>query len=173
MLLSGSMLMITHWTNTLMLGMFRPEAEVGIFNVAVKISTSTIFTLIAINTVAAPKFAEFYGGKDIRGLKKFVQQSTKLIFWTSFPILLVIAFFPSFILGIIGEEFKAGVFALLLLTIGQFISSISGSVGILLNMTGKQKVYQYIMIATAVLNIILNVLMIPKYGINGPAIVTM
>jgi O-antigen/teichoic acid export membrane protein len=173
MLLSSSMLMITQWTNTLMLGIFRTEAEVGIFNVAAKISTSISFTLIAINTIAAPKFAEFYGGKDIRGLEKFVQQSTKLIFWTSFPILLVIAIFPSFILGIFGEEFKAGVFALLLLTIGQFISSISGSVGTLLNMTGKQKVYQYIMIATAVLNIILNVLMIPKYGIIGAAIVTM
>jgi O-antigen/teichoic acid export membrane protein len=173
MLLSGSMLMITHWTNTLMLGMFRTEAEVGIFNVAAKISTSISFTLIAVTTIAAPKFAEFYGKKDYIGLEKFIQQSTKLIFWTSLPILLVIAFFPSFILGIFGDEFKTGVFALLVLTIGQFISSISGSVGILLNMTGKHKVYQYIMIATTILNIILNLLIIPKYGINGAAIVTM
>lgn len=173
MLLSSSMLMITHWTNTLMLGMFRPEAEVGIFNVAVKISTATSFTLIAINTITAPKFAEFYGRGDYIGLEKFVQQSTKLIFWTSFPILLVIVFSPSFILGIFGEEFKTGAFALLLLTIGQFINSVSGSVGILLNMTGRHKVFQYIMLTTAFLNIILNALLIPKYGINGAAIVTM
>jgi O-antigen/teichoic acid export membrane protein len=173
MLLSSSMLMITHWTNTLMLGMFRPEAEVGIFNVAVKISTATSFTLIAINTITAPKFAEFYGRRDYIGLEKFVQQSTKLIFWTSFPILLVIVFSPSFILGIFGEEFKTGAFALLLLTIGQFINSVSGSVGILLNMTGRHKVFQYIMLTTAFLNVILNALLIPKYGINGAAIVTM
>jgi O-antigen/teichoic acid export membrane protein len=173
MLLSSSMLMITHWTNTLMLGIFRTEAEVGIFNVAARISTATSFTLIAINTITAPKFAEFYGKRDYIGLEKFVLQSTKIIFWTSFPILLTIIFSPSFILGIFGEEFKAGVFALLILTIGQFISSVSGSVGILLNMTGRHKVFQYIMLTTAFLNVILNAILIPKYGINGAAIVTM
>jgi O-antigen/teichoic acid export membrane protein len=173
MLLSSSMLMITNWTNTLMLGMFRTEAEVGIFNVAARISTATSFTLIAINSITASKFAEFYGRRDYIGLEKYVQQSTKLIFWTSFPVLLAIIFFPSLILGIFGEEFKKAVVALLLLTIGTFISSISGSVGILLNMTGRHKVFQYIILTTAFLNIILNALLIPKYGINGAAIVTM
>ena len=173
MLLSSSMFLIMNWTAIIMLGMFKTDAEVGIFNVAVKIATFASITLIAINSIAAPKFAEFYGKRDMKGLRKIAQQSTKIIFWTSFPILLVIFLFPSFILGIFGQEFKTGVYALILLTIGQFINAISGSVGFILQMTGKQKVFQNIIFIATLINIILNVILIPRYGINGAAFASM
>lgn len=173
MLLSSSMFFIMNWTAIIMLGMMKTDAEVGIFNVAVKIATVTSITLFAINSIAAPKFAEFYGKRDMKGLGKIAQQSTKLIFWTSFPILLVIFIFPSFILGIFGQEFKTGIYALILLTIGQFINAISGSVGLILQMTGKQKVFQNIMFIATLINIILNAILIPRYGINGAAFASM
>ena len=173
MMLSGSMAFIMGWTATIMLGMFKSDMEVGIFNVAVKVAVFTSITLVAINSIAAPKFAEFYGKKDIEGLGKVARQSTKLIFWTSFPILLAIFLFPSFILGIFGTEFKAGIFALLILTVGQFVNAISGSVGFILQMTGKEKVFQNIMLAATALNIALNAVLIPRYGINGAAVANM
>ena len=134
MLFTSSVSFLLHWVDTLMLGMFRGEAEVGVFNIAVKIAMFTGVTLIAINSIAAPKFAEFYGKNDIEGLGRIARQSTKLIFWTSFPIFCVVLLFPSLILGIFGEEFKSGVAALYLLAAGQFVSAISGSVAIILNM---------------------------------------
>ncbi|UJS18257.1 MAG: flippase [Candidatus Jettenia sp.] len=173
MLLSSSMLLVIQWTDTVMLGIFRTEIEVGIYNVALKIANFTAITLFAINSIAAPKFAEFYGRGDIKGLSRVVKQSTKLIFWTSFPILLVILLFPSFILGFFGEEFKTGSHVLLFITIGQFINAISGSVGFVLQMTGKQKVFQNIMLIATVLNIVLNAILIPRYGINGAAFASM
>ena len=173
MMLSSSMFFIMNWTSTIMLGMFRTEADVGIFNVAVKVAALTHITLFAINSIAAPKFAEFYGKNDMKGLAKVVRQSTKLIFWTSFPVLLVIFLLPSFILGIFGGEFKAGVFALVFLTIGQFINAVSGSVGFILNMTGRQKVFQKIMLVATILNITMNIILIPRYGINGAAVANM
>lgn len=173
MLLSSSMFFIMNWTAIIMLGMFKTDAEVGIFNVAVKIATFTSITLFAINSIAAPKFAEFYGKREMKGLGKIAQQSTKLIFWTSFPVLLVIFLFPSFILGIFGQEFKTGIYALILLTIGQFINAISGSVGLILQMTGKQKVFQNIILTATLFNVVLNAILIPKYGINGAALANM
>lgn len=173
MLLSSSMFFIMHWTDTIMLGMFRSEADVGIYNVALKIANITSISLFAINSIAAPKFAEFYTSGDIKGLGKVAKQSTKLIFWSSFPVLLVFFFFPSFILGVFGEEFKVGIYALLFLTIGQFVNAISGSVGFILQMTGKQKVFQNIMLIATVLNIVLNIVLIPKYGIHGAAFASM
>jgi O-antigen/teichoic acid export membrane protein len=173
LMLSSSMLLIMHWTDTIMLGIFRSETDVGIYNVAIKIANFTAIPLFAINGISAPKFAEFYGKGDMRGLKKVVMQSTKLIFWSSFPILLVFLFFPSFSLGLFGKEFKTGLYALEFLTIGQFVNAISGSVGIILQMTGKQKAFQNIMLFATVLNITLNVVLIPRYGINGAAFASM
>lgn len=169
MLLSNSIYFIMQWTDTIMLGMLRTVNEVGVYNVTLKVAPITSISLLAINSIAAPKFAEFYGKGDMKGLEKTVHHSTKIIFWSSFPILLIFFIFPSWILGLFGEEFKAGVYALLLLTIGQFVNAISGSVGYFLTMTGKQNIHQKILLIAITMNIIINALLIPKYGINGAA----
>jgi O-antigen/teichoic acid export membrane protein len=173
MLLASSLMFVMQWTDTVMLGMFSTEKAVGVYNVALRVSMLTSVTLMAINSIAAPKFAEFYARGDMEGLGRVARQSTRLIFWGSLPILLVFFVLPSFILGIFGPEFKAGVYALLLLAVGQFVNSISGSVGYILQMTGKQKVFQNIILVAAVLNIVLNAILIPRYGINGAAFASM
>ncbi len=170
MLLSSSLFMIMSWADTIMLGMWRTEEEVGIYNVAVKLSLITSFTLAAVNSIAAPKFAEFWGNGDIKGLARVAQQSTKLIFWTSAPILVLYILFPKFFMGIFGEEFRKGALALVFLTIGQFVNASVGSVGYILQMTGKQKIFQNIILIAAILNIMLNLLLIPKLGIVGAAV---
>jgi O-antigen/teichoic acid export membrane protein len=76
-------------------------------------------------------------------------------------------------LGIFGREFQTGSFALRLLTVGQFINAISGSVGLILLMTAQERVFHKIIIATTIINFVLNVLLIPKYGVNGAAFVSM
>ena len=152
MLFSSSLALIMGWTDTIMLGMFRSAQEVGMYNVALRVSMITSISLMAINTIAAPKFAEFWGKGDIKGLAKVAQQSTKLIFWTSFPILLLFLIFPKPILGIFGEEFKAGTVALMILTVGQFVNAAAGSVGYILQMTGHQKFHQNVVLIGAIIN---------------------
>ncbi|GAB4390506.1 MAG: oligosaccharide flippase family protein [Thermodesulfovibrionales bacterium] len=173
MFFASSMYLVMHWTDILMLGAMRPESEVGVYNVAVKVATVTSITLFAVNSIAAPKFAESYGKGDTEGLRGTVAASTGLIFWTSLPILIVLVAFPSFVMGIFGDEFRAGRGALLLLVGGQFVNAISGSVGFLLNMTGRQRALQNILLAAAVINIGLNALLIPSYGMNGAALASM
>ena len=46
----------------------------------------------------------------------------------------------------------------------------SGSVGFILQMTGKERVYQYILLVALFFNILLNIFLIPRYGIEGAAI---
>lgn len=173
MLLASSLMLVMQWTDNIMLGMWRTETDVGIYNIALKVAAVTSITLFAINSIAAPKFAAFYGRGDMKGLGRIVRQSTKMIFWTSFPILAVTCLFPSFILGVFGEEFRSGTYALILLAMGQFINSISGSVGYILQMTGKQKIFQNIILCATVINIVLNAILIPPHGINGAAFASM
>lgn len=173
MLLSSSMVFIMHWTDTIMLGIFRTGGEVGVYNVALKIAALTSITLFAVNSIAAPKFAELYGKNDTKGLNKIARLSAKLIFLSSLPIILSFILFPDFFLGLFGNEFKVGVRALIILTFSQFINAISGSVGYILIMTGKQKKYQNIILAATIINITLNLFFIPRYGINGAALASM
>ena len=96
-----------------------------------------------------------------------------MIFWSSFPLVIVFFMFPDFLLGLFGEEFKVGVTAFIFLSCGRLISSFSGSVGNILQMTGNQNIYAIILLIGAILNVVLNLILIPLYGINGAAIASM
>ncbi|MDF9799720.1 O-antigen/teichoic acid export membrane protein [Catalinimonas alkaloidigena] len=173
MLLANSMFLIMQWTDTLMLGGLRSEEEVGVYSVCLKISNLTSVSLMAINSIAAPKFAEMWSTKDIKGLERVVQHATKLIFYISCPILVLITIFPKHVLGIFGTEFTSGYWALILLVVGQFVNSICGSVGYILQMTGNENQFQKIIFVAAILNVLLNTWLIPIYGISGAAIASL
>jgi len=173
MFISSFLFMILSWIDTIMLGMWRTEEEVGIYNVAVRLSMITSFTLASINSIVAPKFAEFWGKKDLEGLKKVAQLSTKLIFWTSVPIFLLYLLFPKWFMGLFGEEFEKGYVALILLTIGQFVNASSGSVGYILQMTGKEKIVRNTLFITVLINLLLNYLLILHLGILGASLASM
>ena len=169
MLFSSSLALIMGWTDTIMLGIFRNAQEVGVYNVVLRVSMITSITLMAINIIAAPKFAEFWGKGDIEGLTKIAKQSTKLIFWTSLPMLLLFLLFPGFVLGMFGEEFNSGILALKILVFGQFLNAIFGSVGYILMMTGHQRFHQNTILIGTFGNFVLNYVLVPKYGITGAA----
>jgi O-antigen/teichoic acid export membrane protein len=174
---------IMAWTDKLMLGsidtpnvalgLTTNSSEVGIYHTAFKLSMFAAVALMSVNSIASPKFAEMFGKNDMDGLKKVVRQSTKMIFWTSIPIATIFFIFPEFFLGFFGEEFKIGVTAFIFLSCGRLISSFSGSVGNILQMTGNQNIYALILSFGAILNVVLNLILIPKYGINGAAIASM
>ncbi len=173
LLFSSSLFLVIDWTDTIMLGMYSTKANIGIYHVCLKLAMLTSITLYAVNSIAAPKFAEYYAQKDLKSLEMIVHQSTKLMFWSSSPIVLIYLIFPTLVLGIFGHDFKKGAVALIFLSIGQFVNVISGSVGYILQMTGKEKIFQYIIFAATILNIVLNMILIPRYGINGAAFASM
>ena len=173
LMLAQSVQYIMAWTDKLLLGNMATSEEVGIYFTAFKLSMFAAVALMSINSIASPKFAEMFAKDDIVGLKRVVQQSTKIIFWVSLPLILVFFIFPEFFLGLFGEEFKLGVTAFIFMSCGRLISSFSGSVGNLLQMTGNQNIFLKILLIGAIINIALNFLLIPvenplsNYGISG------
>ena len=174
MLMTSTMMFLVGQTGVLMLGIFCTEVDVGYYAIAVKLATMTTFVLEAVNSMAGPKFSELFYKGQIDDLFHVAKKSTKLIFITTTPILLILLIFGKFILGIIfGNKFLIVYPALSFLAIGQFVNSISGSSGTFLNMTGNQKEFRNIMMIVVVLNIGLNLWLIPTLGINGAAISAM
>ena len=182
LMFAQSVQFIMAWTDKLMIGNMMTSEDVGIYHIAFKLSMFATIGLMAINSIAAPKFAELYAKQDFEGLKKVVNQSTKFIFWSTIPLVVIFFIFPESLLGIFGDKFKLGVTAFIVLSCGRLISSFSGSVGNLLQMTGKQVMFMNILFAGACINIGLNYLLIPSdnlfsefgvSGINGAAVASM
>lgn len=182
LMFAQSVQFIMAWTDKLMLGNMTNSEDVGIYHTAFKLSMFAAVALMSINSIASPKFAEMFGKNDMEGLKKVVHQSTKMIFWTSVPLVVIFFIFPEFLLGLFGEEFKIGVTAFIFLSCGRLISSFSGSVGNILQMTGNQNIFAKILFVGAILNVTLNLFLIPDtsplavfniVGINGAAFASM
>jgi len=172
MMLSSTILIILGWLDTFILGIYETDENVGIYNVALRLATLTSFTLQAINSILAPKLAKYHQEENTTSLKKIVKLTTALNFYTTLTIVLAIVVLRKPLLNIFGEEFIKGGIILVILCVGQLVNSISGSVGTILQMVGKQKVYQNIVVLALFLNIILNVTLIPLYGGVGAAIST-
>lgn len=174
MFMTATMVFIIGQTGVLILCMFRSEAEVGYYAIAVKLATLTAFMLRAINSMAGPKFSEYFHTNQMDDLFYVAKKSAKLIFFTTIPILLVLLFLGKPILGMVyGPEFTVAYPALAILIMGQFVNSISGSTGILMNMTGNQKTFRNIMVIAAGGNIVLNFWLTPRYGIIGASLSAM
>lgn len=173
LMFAQSVQFIMAWTDKLMLGNMMTAEDVGVYGVAFRLSMFASITLMAINSIASPKFAEMYQQKNMEGLKKVAQQSTKIIFWSTLPLVIIFFMFPRLLLGLFGEQFTIGVHAFMLLSIGKLISALSGSVGNLLQMTGMQFIFMNILLAGAIINILLNYFLIPIHGINGAAVASM
>lgn len=174
MLMTATMTYIISQTGVIILGMFRPEAEVGYYTVAVRLATLPAFILKAVNSMAGPKFSELYHSNKIDELFHVAKKSAKLVFWLTSPILLGYVILGKPLLNIVfGREFTVAYLALVLLVLGQFVHSISGATGLFMNMTGHQKIFRNIVFIAAMTNIALNILLTPKYGIYGAAIAAM
>lgn len=174
MLMTASTQFFSAQTGVIMLGIFRSESDVGYYSVAVRLATLTVFVLQAINTMAAPKFAALYHTGNIDDLFLIARKSTKLIFWTTAPILLGLIVLGHPILSLFyGKDFTHAYPALVLLAIGQFVNSISGSTGHFMSMTGHQNVFSIISFLSALITILLGLILIPPFGIVGAAAVSM
>jgi len=170
MLLSNSMGMVISWTDVLMLGRFVADDQIGVYSIALKLAFLTSIVLNAVNGVSTPKFAELHASGDLQRLARVIHQTTKLLFYTTVPILVVLILGGSYLLGLFGPEFTAGYVTLVILTLGQFVSAVSGPVANVLQMTGHERAFLGIVGLCAAINVVANSVLIPTFGILGAGI---
>jgi O-antigen/teichoic acid export membrane protein len=170
MLMTTSMAFIIGKSGIIVLGIFHSESDVGYYSIAVSLATLTTFVLGAVNSMSASKFSELYHSGEMEEVFRIAKKSTKLIFWTTVPILALLIVFGFPLLSLLyGSNFTVAYPAMILIALGQFVNSICGSTGMFMNMTGHQGVLRNIMFGAALINIAMNLLLTPTYGILGAA----
>jgi len=168
----GILQMLFMRTDIFMLGYFRSSTEVGIYNAATQIVIILIMLLMAFNAIFAPIAAHLHNSGKIHELNDLFKVTSKWIFISTAPIFIVIIIFAKDILNIFGTKFIEGVPALIMLATFNFISISIGPVTQVLIMSGKQRVELYNSIFGFILNVVLNFLFIPNWGIKGAALAT-
>ncbi len=155
-----------------MLGYLKPPAEVGIYKISNTAAQLTSFFLGISNVVLAPSFAHLHALQEKDKLQRLVTQTIRWVMLLTAPVALFIMIFSHWILSLWGPEFVAGQDALIMLCGAHLINSAFGSVGNLALMSKFEKYNGMAILLSIALNIILNLLLTPTWGINGTAFAT-
>lgn len=167
-----AMPLVAQYSSQLVLSFFADLEQISYFSVAQRISMLVSILLVAVNFVVAPYFAKFGKMKDMAELRAMSLLCSRLMLCLATPVVLLIMLFPQFLMGLFGEEYVQSAYLLQILIIGQFINVSTGSVGMLLNMTGHEKDMRNIALFSGPLGLMLCLILIPTYGSLGAAIAT-
>ena len=159
-------------SDAVMIGMLNGTAEVGLYAVALRGARFVVMSLQIGSTVLGPHVASLYAEGNIEKLQDLTTKSIRTIMAYALPVGLGLIVFGRWFLAIFGPEFKQAYLVLVILCIGQLVNAATGSVSLLLIMTHHERDNAIVTGTTAVLNGILNLVLIPQWGAQGAAIAT-
>jgi O-antigen/teichoic acid export membrane protein len=155
-----------------MIGILASTSDVGVYTIAALLATQVRFVLSAVSATFTPIISDLYHGDRHDELQTLFKITTRWIVTLSLPLAVVLALFPEPLLWIFGPEFMEGAPVVLVLTIGSFLNGATGTIGLMLQMSDNERIVLLDNVAVAVLNVGLNLWLIPIYGPLGAAIAT-
>lgn len=155
-----------------LLGWYVDAGSIGIYNVTTRLAQLVGFILLVSNTMMGPLIAQHYQRAEGEELQRLLNFAGRIVTALTLLVLIGVAVAGKWVLSWYGSEFAAGYSALLLLSAGQFMNAAFGPVGLMLNMTGRTSAALRIVTVSSVICVLLNLVLVPLYGIEGAAVST-
>ncbi|RWD91218.1 lipopolysaccharide biosynthesis protein [Mesorhizobium sp.] len=157
--------------DVLMVGAYLDPNDVAIYFATVKTLALVHFVYFAVKAGVAQRYAQFTHGEPER-LAAFARETVSWTFWPSLAMALLVLALGEPMLVLFGPEFTAGYPLLFLLVFGVVARGAVGPCESLLTMSGNQNICAAVYAMTLALNIGLNVMLIPHFGLWGAAVAT-
>ena len=162
---------VTAYVDTLILGAFRPETQVGYYSAVMTLARLILVVSAAVTYIFLPVAARLQGRGDMETLNEMFITTTRWIMVFTVPIFFVCALLPvDSITTVFGPSYTAGASALVLITAGALVSVIFGPVNAALAGMGATRPLLISTGISAGTNIALSFALIPTYGLMGAAV---
>lgn len=159
-------------TDILVLSLFRTPEETGVYFAAIKTLALISFVSFAVAAASAHKFSEYYASGEHGKLEAFVRQTIVWTFWPSLAGTVAILAMGRPILWLFGDGFTDAYPVMFVVAAGLLAQAAIGPLERLLNVTGHQGTCARIYFAAFLINLGLNLALIPSFGIMGAGIAT-
>ena len=173
LLLMGVLNLMIMWINILMIGRFLTEQKVGIFGPAHRTAFLAQTVLISFNSIFAPMISDLFNRRQLGKLENLHKIVAKWMFAFNFPIILLMIIFSREILSLFGKDYLEGTASLIILGAAYLTNSLIGSTEHIIMMTGKSQINFFNSLTLLSAIVFLNIVLIPKYGIEGAAYSTL
>lgn len=176
LLMFSMILSQTIYTNsdTTILGLIRGDYEVGLYSTAVKIYHLVNTVIASVAWVVMPQLSAGFAKKDYKEVNRLLKYSMNFIIVLGLPCIVGVNAIAMPIIDVMaGPEYYDAVTALHIFTVTLFFSLIGGWLANMIMIpSGKEKLCLISCGLSAIVNIILNLILIPQFGLNAAAITT-
>lgn len=173
LLIANGAFVVTTQTDTIMVGALIDSEEAGVYYSANRVTAFMQMAIVAIQQIAAPMLASFHARGEHAKLQRTLTLAVLGAVAFAVPAGVVLALIAEPVLSIFGPEFVAGEGAFRILIAAQAVNALTGMTGLVMSMTGHQAVSAIVISIAAAVNVVLNAVLIPRYGIEGAAIATL
>lgn len=165
--------MINYQADIIMIGYFLTVTDVGYYAVAVGLSKFFWIIPQAIQSITYPATSEYWSKNNHSALQVMIDKSMKYTACVLVPIGLGVGFFANDIISLMfGDGFVQAVLPLHILIVGTVVFGLIKSIGTSVTGMGRPDIALKLVCISAATNIVLNILLIPTYGITGAAAAT-
>lgn len=172
----GLLYTINERVDVIMLAKFLGGEATAIYSVAYKFAAFSGFGIVILNQVMVPHYASYFKG-NITGdkLNQYIKPNVRKSFILSSIVFIGLVFIGPILLHYFGgeqQDYSEGYIPMLILAGGQVFNVSVGSVGYILTLGNQEKLVMITVGAGITINIILNIITLPIWGITGAAIAT-
>ena len=170
LLLASVMGKVLSKTDQIMLGYFLDSGQVGIYRASLLTAAFLTVVLTALRKITLPVLSDLIGKESTEEFNRTFKTAIKWAFSATLPLFVVLVLFAPQVLDLIfGAEYVAGATALSILAVTHFVKVCFGLSSSLLKSVEKTKLILVATDSSGLINIFLNILLIPMYGMVGAA----
>jgi O-antigen/teichoic acid export membrane protein len=144
--------------------------EAAIYTAATRFLVAGQFANSALSQAAQPRFAELFAVDDRRGANVVYRATTAWLVVLTWPLYLLAVIYGPEILSIFGHSYRAGDMVMVILGLTMLVATACGQVDMVLITTGRSSWSLANGLMAVFVNVGLDLLLIPRYGITGAAI---
>jgi O-antigen/teichoic acid export membrane protein len=170
-IVEGFFLLLTN-IDIIVVGYFMEPDQVAVYFAAAKTLTLVHMVYYAVRAGGAQRFSQYHASGDHVRLAAFTRDTLHWTFWPSLVMVLLLLVTGKWLLSLFGPDFEAGYPLLVILSIGLLVRAAIGPAESLLTMAGQQGICAAMYSASFFLNLVLNVVLIPRFGLIGAATAT-
>jgi len=169
--LSNILAFLNYRLDMFLINAFLNPASVGLYSVSVSIAEKLWMLSQSVSLVMLPRVSELKDDEDTR--RKLTPMISRWVLLVTLLTAVVLAVVSPWIIKIIfGEEFKESAVALQILLPGIVVGSVSRVLSNDIAARGRPEINMYVALLTVAVNVICNIVLIPRMGINGAALAT-
>lgn len=167
---SAAVEILLEWFDVILVGALTSAEAAGVYAVVTRCARAGEVVQQAARVAVGPQISAALARGAIDEARGIYGLVTAAMIWMAWPFFIVLAIFPDAVLSIFGPGFEDGALSLTVLSLSMGLATAAGTVQTILLMGGRSSWQLGDKSAALALNVVLNLFLVPAWGIEGAAV---